>query len=164
MVDPITALAAATTAFNAIKKGFEIGRDLESMAGDIGNWMGAIQDLTDAEKKAKNPPLFKKIINGASVEQEVMQIFAAKQKAKQMEDDLREHIKWTFGGNAWEEILAMRAKIRIERAEMVQAQKRRRAQFKERSFTTIAVLVILALGSAGIWGLIEFLVAMKGRA
>lgn len=164
MVDPITALAAATAAFNAIKKGFEIGRDLESMAGDLGNWMGAIQDLTDAEKKAKNPPLFKKIINSASVEQEAMQIFAAKQKAKQMEDDLREHIKWTFGGNAWEEVLAMRAKIRIERAEMVQAQKRRRAQFKERSFATIAVLVTLALGSAGIWGLIEFLVAMKGKA
>ena len=35
MVDPITAFGAATAAFSAIKKGFEIGRDVESMYGDI---------------------------------------------------------------------------------------------------------------------------------
>jgi hypothetical protein len=93
-----------------------------------------------------------------------MQAFAAKAKARQMEDQLREYIKWTHGGNAWEEILAMRAKIRQDRADELKAQAKRRAQFKERSFTTIAVLVILALGSAGIWGVIEFLLAMKGKA
>ena len=75
MVDPITALAVASTAFNAIKKGFEVGNDLESMAGDIGRWMGAIQDLSDAEKKAKDPPLFRAIVNKSSVEQEAMQVF-----------------------------------------------------------------------------------------
>ena len=164
MVDPITALAAASTAFKAIKKGFELGNDLESMAVDIGRWMGAVQDLNDAEKKAKNPPLFRAILNKASVEQEAMPVFAAKAKARQMEDQLREYIKWTHGGNAWEEILAMRAKIRQDRADELKAQAQRRAQFKERSFTTIAVLVILALGPAGIWGLIEFLLAMKGKA
>ncbi len=104
MVDPITALAVASTAFNAIKKGFEVGNNLESMAGDIGRWMGALQDLNDAEKRAKNPPLFRAIINKSSVEQEAMQAFAAKQKARQMEDQLREYVKWTHGGDAWEEI------------------------------------------------------------
>jgi len=164
VVDPITALAVASTAFNAIKKGFEIGNDLESMAGDIGRWMGAIQDLSDAEKKAKNPPLFRAIVNKSSVEQEAMQVFAAKQKAKQMEDQLREYVKWTHGGDAWEQILAMRAKIRQERLDQIKAQAARRAKFKERSFTTVAVLITLALSSALIWGLIEFLLAMKERA
>lgn len=164
MVDPITALAVASTAFNAIKKGFEIGNDLESMAGDVGRWMGAIQDLSDAEKKAKNPPLFRAIVNKSSVEQEAMQAFAAKQKAKQMEDQLREYVKWTHGGDAWEQILAMRAKIRQERLDQIKAQAARRAKFKERSFTTVAVLITLALSSALIWGLIEFLLAMKERA
>lgn len=163
MVDPITALAVASTAFNAIKKGFEVGNDLESMAGDIGRWMGAIQDLSDAEKRAKNPPLFRAIVNKSSVEQEAMQAFAAKQKAKQMEDQLREYIKWTHGGNAWQEILEMRAKIRQDRADQVKAQAARRAKFKERSFTTVAVLVVLALGSALIWGSIEFLLAIKAK-
>ena len=31
MIDPISAIAMATTAFNTIKKGFEVGRDIESM-------------------------------------------------------------------------------------------------------------------------------------
>lgn len=162
MVDPITALAAASTAFKAIKKGFELGNDLESMAVDIGRWMGAVQDLSDAEKKAKNPPLFRSIVNKTSVEQEAMQAFAAKAKAKQMEDQLREYVKWTHGGNAWNEILAMRAKIRQERAAEVKAQADRRAKFKERCITTIAVLATITLGSALIWGSIEFLLAIKG--
>jgi len=35
MVDPVTAVAAATTAFNAIKKGFQFGRDIELMYSDL---------------------------------------------------------------------------------------------------------------------------------
>ena len=30
MIDPVTALATATTAFNVIKKGLQFGRDIES--------------------------------------------------------------------------------------------------------------------------------------
>ena len=52
-MDPITAIAAATTAFNAIKKGFSVGRDVESMSKDLGRWMGAIQDVKDGHKKSK---------------------------------------------------------------------------------------------------------------
>ena len=49
MVDPVTAIAAATTAFNAIKKGFQFGRDVESMSGDLGRWMGAVSDIDKAD-------------------------------------------------------------------------------------------------------------------
>ena len=41
-MDPVTALAAASTAFGLIKKGFAAGRDIESMYGDIGKWMGCL--------------------------------------------------------------------------------------------------------------------------
>ncbi len=63
MVDPVTAIAAATTAFNAIKKGFQFGRDVESMSGDLGRWMGAVSDIDKADQYAKKPPLFKKRLN-----------------------------------------------------------------------------------------------------
>ena len=33
-MDPVSAMAAASAAFGAVKKGFEIGRDIEQMAGD----------------------------------------------------------------------------------------------------------------------------------
>ena len=45
MIDPITAVATATAAFNTIKSGFQMGRDVETMAGDLGRWMGAVSDI-----------------------------------------------------------------------------------------------------------------------
>ena len=76
-MDPVSAIAAATAAFNVIKKGFEIGRDVESMYGDIGRWMSATSDILQAEKMAKKPPLFKKIVFAGSVEKEALEAFAA---------------------------------------------------------------------------------------
>ena len=84
-MDPITALAAATTAFNAIKKGFSVGRDVESMSKDLGRWMGAIQDVKDGHKKSKGRSF-------GSVEEEALETFAAKKKAEQMEWDLRNFV------------------------------------------------------------------------
>ena len=68
-MDPITALATASSAFQLIKKGFQAGRDVESMYGDIGKWLGAVSDVNHAEKMSKSPPLFKKLFLGSSVEQ-----------------------------------------------------------------------------------------------
>ena len=50
MIDPVTALGVATTAFNAIKTGFQAGRDVEGMAGDLSRWMGAVSDIKKAEE------------------------------------------------------------------------------------------------------------------
>ena len=86
MVDPITAITAATAAFNIIKKGFDMGRDIESMYSDMGKWMGAVADIRHADQMVKNPSVFKKLFNGSSIEQEAMDVFAAKKKAEEMED------------------------------------------------------------------------------
>ena len=44
------------------------------MYGQMGKWMGAISDINHADKMNKKPPLFKKLFNGASIEQEAMEI------------------------------------------------------------------------------------------
>ena len=86
MVDPASAMALASASFATIKKGFAIGRDVESMMSDIGRWMGALSDLDQAEKEAKNPPIFKKLFGGKSVEQEAMEVFSHKRRAQQQRD------------------------------------------------------------------------------
>ena len=78
MIDPVTAVATASAAFNIIKKGFEIGRDVEDMSSDLSRWMGAAADIKKAEEYNKNPPLFKKLFAGNAVEAEAMEIFLAK--------------------------------------------------------------------------------------
>ena len=114
-MDPISAIAAATAAFNVIKKGVEGGRDVESMYGDMGRWMGAVSDINQAEKMNKKPPLFKKIFAGSSIEQEAMDIFAAKKKAEAMEQELKTYVNMLHGPNSWNEIVALQGKIRKDR-------------------------------------------------
>jgi len=156
MIDPITALATATSAFNLIKKGFEVGRDVESMGSDLGRWMGAMSDLKKADEYAKKPPLFKKIFNAGSVEEEAMQAFMAKKKAEDMRDELKKLISWTRGPSAWDELLRMEAEIRKKRQQAIYDQQER----QRKVFETIAIVLLIGLCAGiligGAWWLIEY--------
>ena len=61
-MDPASAMALASASFATIKKGFAIGRDVESMMSDIGRWMGALSDLDQAERKPKIPPYLRNFL------------------------------------------------------------------------------------------------------
>ena len=115
MIDPISAVAMATGAFNTIKAGFAAGREIESMAGDLSRWMGAVSDIKKAEEYNRKPPLFKKLFQAGSVEEEAMQIFMAKKKAEDMRNELKQIISFTRGPSAWEELLATEGDIRKKR-------------------------------------------------
>ena len=150
-MDPVSALATATAAFNVLKKGFQIVRDIESMAGDLGRWMNAMSDLSEAERQAKNPPLFKKLAFKGSVEQEAMEIFAAKKKAEQMRQDLKNFISWTYGASHWDELIRMEAQIRKERQETIYKQAQRRKKFIEGVAIGFLILVFGAVIISFIW-------------
>ena len=109
-MDPITAIAAASTAYNAIKKGFQIGKEVESMAGDLGRWMNAINSIKTEHSKAKGRRF-------GSVEEEALETFAAKKKAEQMENELRNFITMNYGMNAWQEIIRIQGDIRKKQKE-----------------------------------------------
>ena len=73
------------------------------MAGDLSRWMGAVSDIKKAEEYNKKPPLFKKLFNAGSVEEEAMQIFMAKKKTPEdMRNDLKQIISFTRVPSAWE--------------------------------------------------------------
>ena len=76
-MDPVTIIGGATVAFNALKKGFQVGKDLQDMSGQLTQWAGAMSDLSFMEHKNKNPPWWK-ALNGQSVESEALEIFTAK--------------------------------------------------------------------------------------
>ena len=139
-------MATASAAFGALKKGFAIGRDIESMATDLSRWMGALSDLDQMEKEAKNPPIFKKLFNGQSVEQEAIQTFAAKKKAEAMEEELRNWINLTHGPNAWNELLKMQIKIRKQRQDQVYAQQ----ELRKKVIEIVSICVGATIVGAGI--------------
>ena len=148
MIDPVTALATASTAFNLIKKGFAAGRDIESMGQDLGRWMGAVSDIKKAEEYSKKPPLFKKLFNAGSVEEEALNTLMAKKKAEDMREQLKSIIMFTRGHGAWEELLRTEAQIRKRRQQAIYDQAERRRKFFE-----ISAVIFLAMVSAGfiIW-------------
>jgi len=148
MIEVAAALSAATTAFNAIKKGFEVGRDIESMAGDLGRWMGAASDIDKAGEYAKNPPLFKKLFASGSVEEEAMATFMAKKKAEDMRAQLKQIIIMTRGMGAWEELLATEGDIRKKRQAAIYAQKEKQRKVIE---ITAIVLCVALVGSFVVW-------------
>ena len=144
MIEVAAALSAATTAFNAIKKGFEVGRDIESMSGDLGRWMGAASAIDKAGEYAKKPPLFKKLFASGSVEEEAMASFMAKKKAEDMRAQLKSIIIMSRGMGAWDELLKTEGDIRKKRQRMIYEQKERQRQVIE--WTAIVIGIVLAGG------------------
>ena len=140
-MDPASAMALASASFATIKKGFAIGRDVESMMSDIGRWMGALSDLDQAEREAKNPPIFKKLFAGKSVEQEAMEVFAAKRKAQAQRDELKQWVSLTLGQSAWEDLIKTEASIRKQRQETLYKQREKRRKFIEIMAWILLVLV-----------------------
>ena len=156
MIEVAAALSAATTAFNAIKKGFEVGRDIESMAGDLGRWMGAASDIDKAGEYAKNPPLFNKLFASGSVEEEAMATFMAKKKAEDMRAQLKQLIILTRGMGAWDELLKTEGDIRKRRQKAIYAQKEKQRKFIE--WTAILI------GIAIVGGFIAWLISLAMKA
>lgn len=115
MIDPVTAIAGATAAFNAIKKGIQVGRDLQDMGGQLSQWAGAIADLDFADRQTQKPPWYKAL--GSGVEAQAMEIWQAKQKAESMRKELKDYISVMYGPSKWQEILEIEADLRKQKKE-----------------------------------------------
>ena len=115
MIDPVTAFAAATTAYNTIKRMVEVGREAEDVFGQMGKWYSAVTDINKAEEQRKNPPLFKKLFNAGSIEEEALAILLHKKKLKEQEAELRVMLEYRFGYGTWDEMIQLRRKIKAER-------------------------------------------------
>ena len=152
-MDPVTIIGGATVAFNALKKGFQVGKDLQDMSGQLTQWAGAMSDLSFMEQKNKNPPWWK-ALNGQSVEAEALEIFTAKKKAEAMRKELKDWISFSMGPSAWDELVATEGKIRKQKKE----QEYRKAEIQEAIITWGVTGLLLTVGM-GVFGFILYMVA-----
>ena len=155
MIEVVAAVSAASSAFNAIKAGFSAGRDIEGMAKDLSRWMGAVSDINKADEYNKKPPLFKKLFNAGSVEEEAMQIFMAKKKAEDMRNQLKQIISYTRGPAAWEELLRTEGDIRKKRQKAIYDQKERRRKLGEAILIGILCVIVLGFMGGIVWMFME---------
>lgn len=140
-MDPLSALAVAQTAYAAIRKGFQVGKEVESMSADLGRWMGAINTVKNSHEKAKKRKF-------GSIEEEALETFAAKKKAEAMEHELRTFVNMHYGPSSWQQVIKVQADLRKQR--MAEAA-RIRQQREE-----IALWIVIALGIAVLSVIVTF--------
>ena len=89
-----------------------------------------------------------------------METFVALQKAKDAEDELRELIIHLRGYSAWQELIAIRARVRRERKEREEEQARLKAERFEAVviWGSVGVIFTLIIGFA-----VVVLLASQGR-
>ena len=143
MIDPVSAFAMASTAYKAVKKGIEMGQELDGMAGQLGQWFTACADVRQAEEEAKNPPLFKKLLSRGSVEAEALENTIRRKKIQEQEKELWQMIIYAYGMETYEEMIQERRRIASERTRIAHLQAEKRKAF---ALNSMYLALIGALG------------------
>jgi hypothetical protein len=112
-MDPISAIAMASSALGAIKSAINTGKEIHEVTGEIGKFFGAVTNARTAPKKKKS--VFKKLLDKGSVEQEALETIVNQKKLEQMESELRELIVYTYGVETYRDMIILRRKIKLDR-------------------------------------------------
>ncbi len=131
MIDPVSAIGMAAAAYRGIKSAIDTGKELHDMAGTLSQWSTAMSDLDFSHKQAQNPPMFKKLFGASQIEQNALEIWGHKQKAKEMREEMKTHISFYYGPSAWDEIVRMEGQMRKKRAAEVYAAEERKQMILE---------------------------------
>lgn len=141
MIDPITAVAAATKSYAMVKALVEAGREAHDVMSQVGVWYGHASDVLYADNKAKKVNPFKKLVFAKSVEAEALKAFAAKKKIEAQRKEIIELINLAYGAQGLEEYRGLRKQVLKERQEMVYAQQ----EMRETILSGILILIMVAI-------------------
>jgi hypothetical protein len=136
-------LAMASTVVKGIEGLVARGAEIEKVATKLGQWYTLAADITRAEEEAENPPLFKQLFGGESVEQEALNATIAKQKLKEHEATIRSMICMAYGTEVYREMMQMRREIKERREKTLYRQRKRR------QFLLDSIAVAVGVGFSG---------------
>ena len=152
-MEPIALLSMATTAFKGVQTLVQRGREIEDVAQHLGRWYGYVADINEAQRESEKPPIFKKLLDKGSVEQEALNAIIVKKKIEQQEREIRDLIVVVYGIDTYREMIQMRRDIKTKRENLVYRQKRRRRSILD----GIAVFIGIGLSLALVYGFYNLL-------
>lgn len=118
-MDPLTLLAAAKASYETVKAGIAVGKELQSMASDMGSLFDSVAAITRTAADPKGS-----LMSGKTAQQIAMEAYAAKAEADQMMEELKNHFISEFGIAAWDQVLSATTQIKKQqRADALQAAK-----------------------------------------
>lgn len=157
MLDPMSAIAMATSAYGMVTRMVAAGREFEDTAAQLGKWFGAVSDLRRAEQQNKNPPLFKKLFASGSIEEESLALLMHTKKIAEQEKELRTLLMYRYGANAWEELMAMRHQIAKQRQDTIYRQQ----ELRQNLIDGALILLLIAICSGALFGMIYWIGVVK---
>ena len=158
MIDPISAITMATSAYNMVTKMVAAGREFEDTAQQLGKWYSAVSDFRFGAEQAKNPPLFKRLVSSKSIEEEALTLLVHEKKIAEQEKDLKTMLMWRYGAGAWDELVQMRRKIAKQRQDTIYKQ----AELRRALLDAVVGLFISIIGAAIVGGIGYFIADFKG--
>jgi len=138
----------AGSAFNAIRKGVQVGRDLEGMASDLSRWGKACADFDFAEQQVRKPPWYKAM--GGGVEAQAMEIFAQRKQLQKQRKELKDWICAYLGPSQWDELLSIEADIRKQKRE----HEYRRIEMKQKIIEWTAGIILFFICISALFTLV----------
>lgn len=143
-MEPVSIVAA----FGAVKAGISAGQEIVSLVKPLSKLFDQIDDAKNSHNKKKNRP---KIM---SVNEEALDTFMRKKQAEDIEEQLREIVICTRGISAWQELVAMRSQIRVDRIK----EKERIATEQRERLEQMVLIGAMLFVPAFIFGFIMFII------
>jgi hypothetical protein len=143
MIDPFTAFAAAQAAVKGIQAAIKLGKDVQSIAADLGKFFEA-KDIV--QQAANNPKKFK-----SDTAQALETVMQAKQLAD-AETELKNTLIWSGNADVWEGVLLERNNIiqRRKKAEMEAAAAKAKRNKEIMEAVNMAFWISIFLSAIGI--------------
>ena len=140
-MDPLSLVALASSSFRGVQLLVNKGAEIEQVAQQLGKWFSYASDIRQAEREAENPPIFKKLFGGGSVEEEALNATIARKKLQEQEKHIRELIVWAYGKDTYVEMMQLRKDIRLRREKAVYQQRKKRQKLADRIAMVIGAMV-----------------------
>ena len=141
VAEALAVVAAANSAYKTIKTAVGNGRDLADVAGVLGKFWDAKEELSALEQGTKHPNILSKTFGATSVENQALQITLHKNKLQTLETELRETFIYTGNGHLWEDMMKERRNIRQARHQAAVRKAENRKFYSDLAIVTGATLI-----------------------
>ena len=133
MIDPISislAFSAAQSAISGIKQAIAMGKDVNSIIGQVGHFFEAADQVHVASIKAKHGAMNK---SDAQISRMALEFAMHSNKLREDERALKDMIYWQLGKpQIWEEMIAERTRLLKEKREGEEAVAKAKQAHKEK--------------------------------
>lgn len=148
MIEIVTAVTAAKSAYNLIKRGVAAKQELTDMSSAILSFFDATERFNEEHIKSQEKSNTAKFFANQSIEQEAMANALHKREIQKMEKDLRELFLMTGEMDTYREFQKQRREIKRRRYEIARAAAKRKSDFIDLVSICIGVglIVIVLIG------------------